>query len=191
MVMLASYTAFGGGSIGNMLSQWEAAGIFTYALPFLLIFAVVYSLLSFIKVFQGNRAVNAVISLAVALMALQFQIVSIFFSEIFPRLGIALSVLLVIVILGALLLNKDGENDQKWIKWVMGIVTAIIIVVVLGSSFGSLGFGGWFGGGRFLYGVNWAGILIGAAIIGLIIWVVASSNKPQNNTTPPAKKDKG
>jgi len=58
MVLLASYGAFGGGSIGNILAQWEAAGIFTYALPFLLIFAIVYAILTNVNVFKDNKAVN-------------------------------------------------------------------------------------------------------------------------------------
>lgn len=179
MVFLASYGAFGGGSIGNMLAQWESAGIFQYALPFLLIFAVVFSILSFTKVFKDNRAVNAVISLAVALMALQFQIVSIFFSEIFPRMGAALSILLVLVILGGFFV--DPSKDDGWLKWVLIIITAVILVIVIGGSLRGIGFAGFGSGFGFLYGVNWAGVLFAAIIIGLIIWVVASSNKSPEN----------
>jgi hypothetical protein len=183
MVFLASYGAFGGGSIGSMLSQWEAAGIFTYALPFLLIFAIVFSVLSSVQVFKGNKPVNAVISLAVALLALQFQIVSIFFAEIFPRLGIALSVLLVVVILGSMF--TDPTKDKDWIRYVLIGVTVVVILVVVGGSFSGFGFGFGGGGLSFLYGVNWGGVLIGALIIGLIIWVIASGNSGKNKGGPP------
>ncbi len=183
MVFLGSYTAFGGGSIGNMLSQWEAAGIFSYALPFLLIFAIVYSVLSFVNVFKDNRAVNAVISLSVALLALQFQLVSVFFSEIFPRMGVALSVLLVIVILGGIFINpKDGEH-KGWIKWALVGVTVVVLIFVLGGSFRSFGLGGNLGIG-FLYGVNWGSMFVIALIVGAFIWIVASTN----NDSKPSKK---
>jgi hypothetical protein len=174
MVFLASYTAFGGGSIGNVLAQWESAGIFTYVLPFLLIFAIIYSVLSFTKVFRGNNAVNAVISLAVALLALQFQIVPIFFAEIFPRVGIALSVLLAVVIIGGFFV--DPSEDKKWIRYVLMGITAIILIFVIGGSLGGLGLG-WNIGGGWFYGVNWAQFLIIALVIGLIIWIVVSGNK--------------
>lgn len=174
MVFLASYTAFGGGSIGNMLAQWEAAGVFTYILPFLIIFAIVYSVLSVTKIFRGNNAVNAVISLAVALLALQFQIVPIFFAEIFPRMGVALSVLLVLVIIGGFFV--DPEGDKKWIRWVLIGITAVILIIVIGGALRGFGWGG-FGGGGWFYGIPWSTVLIFAIIFGLIIWVVASTNK--------------
>ena len=176
MVLLASYSAFGGGGIGSMLSSWDAAGIFTYLLPFLLIFAIVYAVLTNIDVFKGNKAVNAVIALAVSLLALQFQIVPIFFSEIFPRMGVALSVMLVIIILGGLFI--DPRNPQnKWIKWVIGIITAIILIVVIGGSLRGFGFGGGLG---FVYGIPWGTVLLVIIVIGLIAAVVFGSNNKNN-----------
>ena len=99
---LISYTSFGGGGIGNLLSNLEQQGVFQYLLPFLLIFTLVFGILSKINVFgtQRNQVINGVISLVVGLMALQFNAVSIFFSELFPRVGIALSIILVLLILG-------------------------------------------------------------------------------------------
>jgi hypothetical protein len=174
MVFLASYTAFGGGSIGNVLAQWESLGVFTYILPFLLIFAIVYSVLSFTKVFKGNNAVNAVISLAVALLALQFQVVPIFFAEIFPRMGVALSILLVLVIIGGFFV--DPSEDKKWLRYVLMAITAIILIFVIGGSLTGFGLGWNFSGGWF-YGIPWGTVLIVALVVGLIIWVIAAGNK--------------
>lgn len=178
MVFLASYAVFGGGSIGNLLAQWEALGVFTYLLPFLLIFAIIYSVLSFTKVFKGNKAVNAVISLAVALLALQFQIVPVFFAEIFPRVGIALSVLLAIVIIGGFFADPNKEGNE-WIRWVLVGITAIILIVVLGGTFSSFGIGWGLGGGWF-YAVNWSRILFVVIVVGLIIWIIFAGNKGNN-----------
>ena len=84
-------------SLGELFAQWEAAGIFAYALPFLLIFAILFGILSKINIFGSkdnpNKGVNAIISLAVAFMSLQFNLVSTFFADLFPRFGIALSVI--------------------------------------------------------------------------------------------------
>ncbi len=175
MIFLASYGSFGGGSIGNMLAQWEAAGVFTYVLPFLLIFAIVFSILSFINVFKDNKAVNAVIALAVSLLALQFQIVPIFFAEIFPRLGIGLSILLVVVILGGMFIDPSNQ-ENGWIKWVLIAITVAIIIVVVGGSLGGIGFGGGFGGLNFLYGLPWGMIIIGLIVIAAFIWIIKSTN---------------
>ncbi len=163
---LASYASFGGGSFGNILAQWEAAGVFTYILPFLLIFSLIFVILSNVKIFKDNKGVNAVISIAVAFMALQFNIVSIFFAEIFPRLGIALSVVLVILILGSLFIDPDNKS----FKWI--IVVGILIVMGF-VIFGALGAYGT-GVGNIWYWIQSYGgqvliwILVAAAIIGII-----------------------
>ena len=95
------------GDVTSMLNYWADIGVFAYILPFLLIFAVVYGILSKINILgeQGkNKGVNAVISVAVGLLALQFDYVPHFFSMIFPYAGMGISVLLVALILANLFL---------------------------------------------------------------------------------------
>lgn len=181
MVFLASYTAFGGGTIGNMLAQWEAAGVFAYVLPFLLIFAIIYAILGFVKVFQNNKAVNAIISLAVALMALQFNLVNVFFADIFPRLGVALSIILVLLILGGVFLDWDNNG----MKWVLFLIVAITIIVVVWGPLKDIGFGL---GGHVFFGWDWGNILVVVIIIGAIIAVLAGNNaKMPKMGAPPVK----
>lgn len=175
-IFLASYAGFGGGALGNLFAQWEAAGVFTYALPFLLIFALVFAILSAISLFKTNKGINAVISLVTALMALQFNIVPLFFSEIFPRLGIALSVVLVFIILLGLLV-QDDEKGNKMIKWMFAIVAIIAAIVVVSKSFSAFGYGS--GGGEFWYFLryNWPTVLIIGGVIAAVIAIIASGSK--------------
>src|SRR3989344_7080805 len=175
MSLLASYGFFRGGDIGNVLAQWQAAGVFSYVLPFLLIFALTFGLLCRINLFSTknkegvegpNKSINAIIALSVSLMALQFDFVSVFFSEIFPRFGVALSIILVIIILGGLFI----PTDSKWFTWVLILVVMVIIGIVVFQSLESFGYnaGYWWR--------NNLGSLLGwAVLIGLIIAVVAGS----------------
>ena len=94
VIFLQSF-GFSGGSFGNVLSQWEQLGVFTYVLPFLLIFALIFGILQKVKIFQESKGINAVIAVSTALMALQFNFVPLFFSDIFPQLGIGLSIVLI------------------------------------------------------------------------------------------------
>lgn len=173
--LLASYGFFRGGDIGNILAQWQAAGVFSYALPFLLIFALTFGLLCRINLFtvggaegkdKPNRSINGIIALSVSLMALQFDFVSLFFSEIFPRFGVALSIILVILIVGGLFMPMGN----KGFSWGLIAVVFVIIGVVVFSSFESFGYnaGYWF---RNNLG-NYLGLIV---LIGLIIAVVAGA----------------
>ena len=166
---MASYSYFEGGAIGNILNIWGQAGVFSYAIPFLLIFAMIFGILSRMNLFKENKAINGIIALAVALMALQFPFVPMFFAEIFPALGVGLAVILVILILTGLFIDPKNKG------WMVGlsVVSIIVVAAVLISSSWSLGlsFGGWF---RY----NWP-TLIGIGIfIGLIILIVVAS-KPK------------
>ncbi len=181
--LLASYGFFRGGDIGNVLAQWQAAGVFSYVLPFLLIFALTFGLLCRINLFTvkkdsadvPNRTINAIIALSVSLMALQFDFVSLFFSEIFPRFGVALSIILVILILGGLFMPMN----IKGFSWGLIAVVFVIIGIVVFSSLESFGYnaGYWFR--------NNLGSLLGwAVLIGLIIAVVAgaTTSRSEPNT---------
>ncbi len=171
---LASYGFFRGGDLGNVLAQWQAAGVFSYALPFLLIFALTFGLLCRINLFstktaegeKPNRSINGIIALSVSLMALQFDFVSLFFSEIFPRFGVALSIILVLLIIGGLFMPLE----TKGFSWGLIAVVFIIIGVVIFSSLDSFGYnaGYWFRN-------NLGSLLPWVILIGLIVAVVAGA----------------
>jgi len=46
---------FYGGSFGNLLLKLEGLGFFDYVLPFLIIFAMVFGILTRIKIFEDNK----------------------------------------------------------------------------------------------------------------------------------------
>ncbi len=170
LVFLASYGYFEGGALGNLLNIWEQAGIFSYAIPFLLIFALIFGILTRMNIFKDNKAINGIIALAVALMALQFPVVPRFFAELFPALGVGLAVILVVLIISGLFIDP---NNKGWMVGLM-VVSVIVVVAVLVSASRSLGFvfGSW-------WRYNWPTLIGILVFIGLIIAIVASS-KPLN-----------
>ena len=128
---------FYGGDIGNLLSSWEQAGVFSYVLPFLLIFAVIFGILTRTKIFgEDKKGLNAVIALVIGLLALQFELVPLFFSEIFPKLGIGLSVILALMIL----LGLFWPNEKTSANWILLGGAAIVFIVVVSKSFDNLGY---------------------------------------------------
>ena len=130
MIVLASYGGFSGGKFGEILMQWEQAGVFSYILPFLLIFALIYGILSKINLFgdANNKSINAIIALATALLSLQFGIVSVFFAEIFPKLGVAMSIVLVVLVVMGLFISKNNKSIMNTLMW-GSFAIAIFIVI--------------------------------------------------------------
>ena len=170
--MLASYGFFQGGTIGNLLAQWEQAGVFSYILPFLLIFALVFGILSKTKIFT-EKSVNAVIALAVSLMSLQFPIVSQFFAEIFPRLGIGLSIILLLLILTGLFIDPT----KKGIWYTFFGIGALIAIIVIANSVTAVG---WLSSSWFGYGLtdNLGMIIAGVLLIAGIAAILGKKKDP-------------
>ncbi|MEK6935772.1 MAG: hypothetical protein AABW67_03215 [Nanoarchaeota archaeon] len=152
-------------TITDILNQWADYGVFAYVLPFLLIFAVVFGILSKTKVLGENKGVQATIALAIGLLALQFDYVSNFFATITPYFGIAIIILLTGVILMGLIYN--GEKT-KWLEKVFfGLGTLIFIILVITSISDSNLIGGY------RFSQYWPAItaaIILLLLVSLIIW---------------------
>ena len=179
IISLASYGYYGG-TIGSMLSQWEQMGIFSYILPFLLIFALIFGLLVKINIFgskdKPNRTVDAIIALAVSLMSLQFDFVPRFFAEVFPRLGVGLAILLIAIILLGLF-----TTQKTWMTYTFFGIAAIIFVVIIIQTSGAIGWStsGWLGS------IYWPNFLYPIIFIVVIAVVIGSSipKKPNQDTS--------
>ena len=164
-LQFGGYGGYYGGTFGELLFQMEQAGFFSYVLPFLLIFALVFGILTRTQIFKDNKAINGVIALVVGLLSLQFDFVPIFFSEIFPRLGIGLIIILALLILAGLFF--DPKN--KLINYSLLAVGVIIFLVVLIQTFGWVG---WSSG--FIWYANWPTIIMVIVVLGVVALVFNS-----------------
>jgi len=161
-------------TITEVLNIWNEMGVFSYVIPFLLIFAVVFAILQKSRVLSHgtdeNRAMLAIISAAIGLLSLQFDFVSEFFAVIFPRFGIGLALFLSLIILLGFFW-PENEVHGSWIGWVVGIGIAIWALSAWDQWSGQVGFGGWF-----VQNV-WALIIVGG-LIAIIVLVTRDPNKP-------------
>ncbi len=171
LIILASYDIFQGGAIGDMLAKWGEMGFFSYLLPFLLIFALVFGILVRTNIFKDNKVVNGIIALAVALMSLQFSFVPAFFSQIFPRLGIGLAIILGIMIITGLFSDKDSPA----VNYVLLGIGVIIIGLVIIQSAGAVGWqsGEW-------WGDNWP-MIVGAIFLIILVAVIIGGASPKSD----------
>lgn len=178
VIFLQSIGFFRGGLSGDIFTQWEQAGVFSYLLPFLLIFAVIFGILTRTEIFKDHKAVNAIIALVVALMALQFEMVPQFFSEIFPRLGVGLAIILIALILAGMFSEK--------LSGIMYVVAGIIFIVILVNTAGVLG---WTS--AFFWSESWPELLIVAAIIAGIVAVIGYGSTPKPAQDPLSRALRG
>jgi len=167
IISLVSYGYYGG-EIGNVLAQWEQMGVFTYMLPFLVIFSLVFAILTRLQIFKENRTINGIIALAVGLMALQFDFVPRFFSEVFPRMGVALSIILVFLVLAGMFIDPENKG------WMVGLMVIVILVagIVIFQSFGATGMASYW----YILRQNFSTILAWGILIGFILIVIIGSN---------------
>jgi hypothetical protein len=150
-------------SIADVLNQWQSAGIFDYVLPFLLIFAVVYAVLSGTNVLGKNKGVHVIIALVVGLLSMQLGFVQEFFREIFPRAAVGIAVIIVFVILVMAFVPATHMTG-----WMIGFycLGGVIALIATFNAFSALS---WFGSD---WWYEWGAWIIGALlIIGVIIAV--------------------
>lgn len=176
---------FSSGGIGDLLNSIAELGFFQYVLPFLLIFALVFGILMKMNLFKDStKAVSAIIALAVALMALSFDVVPQFFSKIFPSFGIGLSVVLVALII----LGFFSDPDKPWIKATFFVIAAIVVLVVIVSSSG-LDIAGWVKNNL----GDSAGVIAIVVVVAIAVGAILfkknpNAPKPFDNFTPHAFK---
>jgi len=156
-------------SIADVLTQWQAVGVFDYVLPFLLIFAVIFGILQGTNILGKNKGVHVIVALAIGLLALRLGYVQNFFKEVFPRLGVGLAVIIALAILVGLFVNKEEAKFWGWGFAAVGFIIWLIVTIGSFQQFSWLGYG---------FFEDYAGLIIGAVLlIGVIIAVAAAKSE--------------
>ena len=161
--------------LAMMLNSWQQMGVFDYVLPFLLIFAFVYGVLTATKIFSGNQSVNVIMALAIGMLSLRFDYVPRFFSQVFPQFGVGIAVFLVLTILAALFIPKRYFKGWSIAFTVVGVLIGLVVIY---NAFGNLG---WISGGYWWdeYG---SVILLVIGIIGVIVALILPKSGDYDGT---------
>ena len=148
------------------------------ALPFLLIFVLVFAVLQKSKLLgDDKRQIDALIALAIALIVIAFSWATDIITLLMPFLAVSLVVILVVMLLLGMV-NKEGEDWDKmfpgWFRMILGIVIviAVIIAVVVATGQWDLVFGYLFEDGNPTNAL--VNIIFLAIIVGAVVAVVLS-----------------
>lgn len=161
----------------EVLDIWADFGVFDYVLPFLLIFAVVYGILNYIKVFQENKSVPVLISLVVGILSVRYVEFTSFYTELFPRLGVGVSIILAMLILVGFFFSNKSITAFSWVFLITGV---LIFVAVIYNSAQVLGWVDGFGATP----SEWIAWVIGVVIlIGILVVVVLPEIAPDDSSS--------
>jgi len=157
-------------SITEILNNWYAYGVFDYALPFLLVFALIYGILTKTSLLGDNLAVNAILAAALGLMSL-FTPFPEFLRTFAPSLSIALSFMLGAILLLGLFWDKGDKSKTYWLIYLMiavGIIGFIsVFIYTMGSGLGSTQ-NHW---------DQYGPAIITLVILGGILWAIIAGSK--------------
>jgi hypothetical protein len=138
IISLAFVSAAGKWTIQSILSSWADSGVFTYLLPFLLVFALVFGILSKSQILGDNRGVMAIIASALGLLSLVGDVFPNFLERFTPNLAMGMSILLAAVILIGIFYTQD--KMFKWIMFILLFVGVIAFIAIVADTF-STGYG--------------------------------------------------
>ncbi|MBU2497098.1 MAG: hypothetical protein KJ767_03510 [Nanoarchaeota archaeon] len=170
-MVLNIFAQYGGGFLDFrfVLEMWRSAGLFDVVLPFILIFAVIFAILEKSKVLGQNKAVHAIVSLALAFFAISNPWLNGFFAILFSNAAIGFAILLVVILFLGFFIT---DNQQTWWVWVGGIFAVAIFFWVLSRSLQESGMivdvYGWLYSNPFLGSL----IVYGIPVILMIIAVI-------------------
>ena len=155
-------------TITEVLNIWNELGIFSYIIPFLLVFSIIFALLQKTKVLGENKAIEVIISVSIGLLSIQFDIVPTFFANIFPKFAVGLAIFLVLVVMLGFFYEPKGDKGLpfKWVGWLIGIGVVIWAITSWGVWIDNYsGFWVWF------KDYFWSLAIFGG-LIALIVWAV-------------------
>jgi hypothetical protein len=166
-------------SLEGLFSSLEQMGFFFYVVPFLIIFSLVYAVIDKSGFLGGNKAVKFILSAGVGLLGLWGGMVFDFFKIIFPRAGVGLGLLLVIVIFIGFFVDSSQATKLKWIGGVVAIGVGVWVATAWGVFGGSNPYGFW---------AVIEDVFPILLILGVVIWAIVAVVGPDRNKD---KKEKG
>ena len=125
-------------------------------LPFLLVFVLIFAILQKTKVLgEGKSQIDALVSLAIALILIGFPTPRDMIVNIVPWLGVALVILLVFFLIYGFAGGdfSKGEGTPKWMKnalLVVGVIFVVALVVWFGGFWPTVQ--DWFSGENSILG---------------------------------------
>ncbi|NCO11321.1 hypothetical protein GW924_01810 [Candidatus Pacearchaeota archaeon] len=152
----------------DILIKLEQLGLFEFILPLLLMFAIVYGVLSWTSMFGGEKPIHALIAIVLAFLAIRWPVYRDFLAIVSPKLGVGLTIILVLVLLMGLFIPEKSQAIMGWIMIGVAVVIALVIFAQSYSDLQGAGYGSYVNSDM----IGW--VIIVALLIGVIVAVVTA-----------------
>ena len=128
----------------TLIGYWQDFGVFSVALPFLLIFTVVFAVLQNAKIFGDDKKVHAIIALVIGLISVTNEFVMAKINAFLPNVSLLIVIILMFLLLvGAL----SGSLASISAKWAMGIAGVFVLWALIADFVGpNIGLSNWWYG---------------------------------------------
>ena len=167
-------------TIYDIFYQLQASGFYEFALPFLLVFTIVFAILEKTKLFgvdehkQPRKNINLVISLIIGLIVVnQFEIVD-KLNLFIPKV----SLFIIVAVMFLILIGIFGANVSEGFSGILLFIFAIVSLLIIYWALIPTTTGFDFAGGDFGFWLqDNSSTLLFLVIIGIIIWAVVGGGK--------------
>src|SRR3989344_3037156 len=125
-------------SLYDIFGSFESYGVFDIALPFILIFTVIFAVLQKIKLFGGKKNIDIIVAVVLAFLSVR----SVFLVELLNRFLPNIAMFLIIILMFLLMLGTFGgqfEGFKGYMVPIASIISLIFVILALSGDF--LGYG--------------------------------------------------
>lgn len=132
----------------------EAGGWFEYVFPFMLVYAIIYTILNYVEIFEDKKPVKVIIALVVSLFAVAFPIAESgeslgdLMMQLFPGVtAFSMGILALYIVVGMLGVDLskffgNDEDNNNILKYILGGLGLLVVVYYYAKGFGWAGYEG-------------------------------------------------
>jgi len=118
--------------------------------------------------FGGEKPIHALIAIVLAFLAIRWPVYRDFLAIVSPKLGVGLTIILVLVLLMGLFIPEKSQAIMGWIMIGVAVVIALVIFAQSYSDLQGAGYGSYVNSDM----IGW--VIIVALLIGVIVAVVTA-----------------
>ena len=124
----------------DAIESLEDIGFYEVALPFILIFTIVFAILQKVKIFGASgKNFNAVIAVVLAFLVVRNQAIVEVLNQFLPKISLISVVIVVVLLLFTILSGNEQPSFTKHLLGIMIILVAIgVIISFVGSGAGEV-----------------------------------------------------